>query len=254
MLVQLDKVSKSYITLAGKEVTALKDFSLSIFKGEFLTVIGPSGSGKSTLLQMLSGLEKPSNGHIRWIDANTLPRIGFVFQTNAIFPWRTIEQNLTYALEIEGVEKSIRKKKAAELCQQIGLSEEVFLHKYPKELSGGEQRRVAIGMALAHDSNLVLFDEPTSQLDYIAKWKMETLILNIWSQRKFTAVLVTHDLDEAILLGDRILLLENGQAQSILPVNLPRPREIDLLNSECVRDLKESIINNNELFRAAIKT
>ena len=217
--------------MAGGIVHALKSVSLTIEKGEFLTVVGSSGSGKSTLLQLIAGIERPSSGTIKFDSDNSKPRIGFVFQNNTVFPWRTVEENLTYALEVSGVARSTRRATSLELCRTIGLNPESFLQKFPKELSGGETRRVAIGMALAYEANILLMDEPTSQLDYWTKLHMQEMVQSIWMQKAFTTVYVTHDIDESIILGDRVVVFERGEVRYELPIELPRPRDKTMLAS-----------------------
>ena len=240
--VKIDSISKQYTSVHGNRVNALAEISFVIQSGEFITIVGPSGSGKSTLLRMISGIDTPSVGRIKFCNGTSMPRIGFVFQANTIFPWRTIEGNLAYSLELKGVNRDTRTSKAIELCQLIGLEPDVFLRKYPKELSGGEQRRVAIGMALAHEANLLLLDEPTSQLDYAAKWNMQCTIQDLWAKQKFTAVLVTHDIDEAIFLGDQVLVLNNGNKKATLKIDLPRPREDSLRTSDIFNSYRKQIM------------
>lgn len=243
---EVDSISKSYVTLAGEKVDALKSLSFSLREGEFLTVVGPSGSGKSTLLHVLAGIESATSGSIQWSGSGSPPRIGFVFQTNTIFPWRTVESNLAYPLELRHVEHSERRQRAVELCGLIGLEWQVFHDKYPKELSGGEKRRVAIGMALARGARLLMLDEPTSQLDYLTKWEMQSMILKLAARERMAAVWVTHDLDEAILLGDRVLILDRGAAKALLKIDLPRPRGRLLLGSGDFNAYREQIVSYHE--------
>jgi ABC-type nitrate/sulfonate/bicarbonate transport system ATPase subunit len=241
ILLTVKNVSKVYKTVYGREIKAISNFSLNLSQGEILTIVGPSGSGKSTLLYIISGIENPTSGQVEFFGNSDRPRIGFVFQTNSIFPWRTVEKNLTYALELMKVEAIKRKEKATALCQLIRLDPDIFLKKYPKELSGGEARRVAMGMSLANDPNLLLLDEPTSHLDYITQWSVQNTIQGIWLKNKFSIVVVTHNIDEAIFLGDRVLIMDNGVLQAALEINLPRPREDVLRNSETFNVYREQI-------------
>jgi NitT/TauT family transport system ATP-binding protein len=243
---EVENVGKTYATLSGENVSALKHLSFSIKKGEFLTVVGASGSGKSTLLHILAGIEEATAGSIRWLTHAAPPRIGFVFQANTVFPWRTVERNLTYPLEVRHADAPTRRHRAMELCRLVGLDWDNYHGKYPKELSGGEKRRVAIGMALARQAELLLLDEPTSQMDYVTKWSMQRTILEVAAKEQFTAVLVTHDLDEAILLGDRVMILERGEVREIIEINLPRPRTQSLLVSEEFNHYREQIIKPRE--------
>lgn len=246
-LLEVEGLSKTYETLSGEKVRALNNISFSLKEGDFLTVVGPSGSGKSTLLQILAGIEPSTSGSLRYPRYGKAPRIGFVFQTNTVFPWRTVERNLTYPLELRKIDRATRKRKAVELCRMVGLDWTVFHGKYPKELSGGEKRRVAIGMALAREAQLLLLDEPTSQLDYLTKWSMQNVIRELACQANLTAVLVTHDLDEAILLGDRVLILEQGATRALLNIDLPYPRRQSLFGSLEFNAYREQIIKYHGL-------
>lgn len=246
IFLEVEDISKTYATLSGEKVSALKHLSFSIRKGELVTIVGPSGSGKSTLLHILAGIEEATAGSIRWPTQAAAPRIGFVFQANTVFPWRTIERNLTYPLEVRRVDAPTRRRRAVDLCRLIGLDWGVYHGKYPKELSGGEKRRVAIGMALAREAELLLLDEPTSQLDYVTKWSMQRTILDLASKELFTAVVVTHDLDEAILLGDRVMILERGEVREVIEIDLPRPRDQSMLVSKEFNRYRERIIKPSE--------
>jgi NitT/TauT family transport system ATP-binding protein len=219
--IQFSGVSKSFNGLSADVTNALTKIDLSIKIGEIVCVIGESGSGKSTLLKLLAGLDQPSEGRII---KNDNIRTGFVFQDNTIFPWFTVERNIAYPLEIKNAPKSERKSRAWELALLVGLDPDRVLQKYPKELSGGEKRRVAIAMAIAHDANLLLLDEPTSSLDDINKWKFQEVIQSLWLKSKFTCVLVTHDLEEAVLLGHRVITLNHGQLKSVVDVSFDYPR------------------------------
>jgi len=241
--IKLTNVSKHFQPLAGHLVQALKYVSLTIEGGEFLTVVGSSGSGKSTLLQLVAGIDQPSAGAIEIVGDAQKPRIGFVFQANTVFPWRTVEDNLAYALELRGLSRSERNHAASEICKMIRLDPSVFLKKYPKELSGGETRRVAIGMALAYEANILLFDEPTSQLDYWTKLHMQEIVQSLWLERAFTAVYVTHDIDESIFLGDRVLVVDRGEVAGQVPINLARPRNKNVLATAEFSSYRDKILN-----------
>jgi NitT/TauT family transport system ATP-binding protein len=240
-------VSKSYLTLAGAIVTAVRDINFVLPELEFLAIVGPSGCGKSTLLRLLAGIEAPSTGSIRFSNADAPPRIGFVFQAEAIFPWRTVERNLSYPLELSGYSRSERKRLAQSLCRLVGLSPEIFLSKYPIELSGGEVRRVSIGMALAREANLLLLDEPTSQLDSFMKLRIQGVLQDIWVERPLTVVCVTHDLEEAFLLADRILIMKAGRVVGEVRVDTPRPRRLDNLDARSFADCRREILRHYDL-------
>ncbi len=217
-------LTKQFTSVAGMRATALNDVSFSVEQGEFLTIVGPSGCGKSTLLQILAGIQNPDTGSVNVSNSGVPLRFGFVFQANSVFPWRTVEGNLSYALELKGLDKAARRAQATKIAQLVGLAPDKFLNKFPRELSGGENRRVAIGMALAYDANVLFMDEPTSQLDFMTRFKMQQIVQELWLKNQFTAVYVTHDIDESILLGDRVMVLDKGIVKEIIPVKLPRPR------------------------------
>jgi NitT/TauT family transport system ATP-binding protein len=240
--VSLKNVSKSFHSLSGEVVSAVTDVSLEIGTGEFLTIVGTSGCGKSTLLQLISGIEKPTSGSIDFQGSDCRPRLGFVFQSNTVFPWRSVRENLSYALEVEGVDRNTRDNEAKRLCQLIGLAPDQFLEKYPKELSGGETRRVAIGMSLAYKANILLLDEPTSQLDYVTRLSMQTIVQDIWMKNPFTAIYVTHDIEEAVFLGDRVLLLERGAIKGTVTIDLKRPRDKKILDDSAFLDYRDWIL------------
>ena len=238
---------KNFRSESGTQVSAVADITFAVEAGEFLTVVGPSGCGKTTLLRLIAGIEQPSSGKIVFFgDYGAIPKIGFVFQNSSIFPWRTVERNLTFALEANGASKARIDAEAIRLCELIGLRPDVFLKKYPKELSGGETRRVAIGMVLGAKSNLVLLDEPTSQLDYLAKLTIGQTVQSLWMANKFTVVYVTHDIDEAVLLGDRVLLLDQGRFKDAFVVELPRPRTAAMLSTDEFSSLRNRILRRFE--------
>jgi len=224
-------VSKQYRAASGASVIALDDIHLTVYEGEFVCVVGSSGAGKSTLLRILAGLENPTSGSISGFDQSPNGRVGFVFQNDSVFPWRTVERNLTYSLEARHVPGLDRARRATQLCEAVGLPPNIFLSKYPRELSGGEARRVAIGMALSADASVLLMDEPTSQLDYVTRAKLQRTISNLWSTGRPTIVCVTHDIEEAILLGQRIIVLGEGRIRDTIDVDLPFPRSQDVLSS-----------------------
>jgi ABC-type nitrate/sulfonate/bicarbonate transport system ATPase subunit len=244
-MLKIRGISKNFKAVNGIVSNALCDFSLTINKGELLAIVGPSGSGKTTLLNMIAGIENPDSGKVESSSTASPLRIGYVFQSNAIFPWRTVERNLTYPLEIDHSSSAARKQKASEICQLVGLDPKLFLSKYPKELSGGESRRVAIGMTLARDPHLLLLDEPTSQLDYETKWSIQNTIQRLWLEKRFTVILVTHDLEEAVYLGDRVLVLRGGTSVNDVQISLARPRTDHIRTTKEFGDYRERIVAAN---------
>lgn len=225
-------VGKSYTSSNGAVVQALDGIDLTVTSGEFVSVVGSSGSGKSTLLRILAGLETPTSGTVSRDMSILTPRVGVVFQTDSLFPWRTVEQNLAYALEARGASRHERKTRAIELCRAVDLSPEAFLTKFPRELSGGEARRVSIGIALSAEAPLLLLDEPTSQLDYVSRRRLQATVYELWDRARPTIVCVTHDVEEAILLSENVVVLNRGRIQDRIPVNLPFPRGPEALASQ----------------------
>jgi ABC-type nitrate/sulfonate/bicarbonate transport system ATPase subunit len=169
-----------------------------------------------------------------------------VFQGNSVFPWRTVERNLTYGLEAEGASARQLRAEAPRLCHLVGLDPDSFLGKYPRELSGGELRRVAIGMALSVRANILLFDEPTAQLDYVSKLQVGQTVQALARERLFTSLYVTHDIDEALLLGDRLMFLEAGRVKDELIIALPRPRSVETLATSDFAALRKEALTRFE--------
>jgi ABC-type nitrate/sulfonate/bicarbonate transport system ATPase subunit len=238
----VENMSKQYTTARGATVRAVSEISFTLDKFEILAVVGPSGCGKSTLLRLISGIEVPSKGTIRFRDGP--PRIGFVFQSDAIFPWRTVGDNLAYPLEVGGCDADERKTAAERVCRLVGLAPETYLSKYPIELSGGEARRVSIGMALTREANLLLLDEPTSQLDSFSKIRIHGVLQDIWAKRPSTVICVTHDLEEAFVLADRILVMSGGRILGEVAVNLPKPRRLDIIDANAFADCRSAILGH----------
>jgi NitT/TauT family transport system ATP-binding protein len=224
LLLRCHGLAKRHVALSGHVVEALDDVSLKLHSGRLLSIVGPSGSGKSTLLDLIAGVLPPTRGEVRF-GSTSPPRMGYVLQSNALFPWLTVRRNLSYALDLQGLPRAEADAHAEQLCRQLGLSSEAYLDKLPRELSGGEQRRVAIGMALAPEPELLLLDEPGSALDYEARWAIQALVQNIAMQRGLAVVCVTHDLEEAVFLGDEVLVLRAGRVADRFPIDLPRPRK-----------------------------
>lgn len=237
--VQVEGLYKSFDVQKGKgrpAVPILKDFSLDIREGEFLSVIGPSGCGKSTFLNILAGLDDADGGTIQ-IDGKPFQKKSFdrgmVFQGYALLPWRTILENLEIGLEIRHVPSKERKEIARHYLDLVGLTP--FADHYPSQLSGGMRQRVAIARVLAYEPKLLLMDEPFAALDAQTREILQLELLKIWEHDRKTIIFITHSIDEAILLSDRIALMTShpGYIKGIIDVNLPRPRD------EAVRDTPE---------------
>jgi len=225
-----------------EDVAVLRDFDLDIREGEFLSVLGPSGCGKSTFLSILAGLTERTGGNIR-IDGQALaginPHQGVVFQGYALFPWRTVLENIEIGLEIRGVPKAERRRIAQEHLELVGLTGAGA--RYPHEISGGMKQRVAIARSLAYKPDVLLMDEPFAALDAQTREILQGELLRIWEQYRKTIVFITHSLDEAIFLADRIAVMTRrpGSVKQILEVPLPRPRLPELRNSEAFVALRQ---------------
>jgi NitT/TauT family transport system ATP-binding protein len=225
---------------------ALGDVSFEIHHGEFVCVLGPSGCGKSTLLRVLGGLLVPTTGQVH-LHGTPLDGpsgdVGLVFQKTNLMPWRTVLRNVTLPLEIQGTNGAEAWERAVDLIHLVGL--EGFEHSYPDELSGGMAQRVAIARALIHDPMILLLDEPFGALDALTRERMNLELLRIWEARRKTVLMVTHNIQEAILLSDRVMVMTERPGRIILdlPVTLPRPRSQELVYdglfislSRCIRE------------------
>ncbi|KAF1046940.1 ABC transporter ATP-binding protein [Xylophilus sp.] len=224
------------------ELTVLRDFDLDVRDGEFISILGPSGCGKSTFLSILAGLTERSGGTIDF-DGRPLaginPHQGVVFQGYALFPWRTVLQNVEVGLEIRRVHRAERTRTAREFLALVGL--EAFASRYPHEISGGMKQRVAIARALAYRPEVLLMDEPFAALDAQTREILQVELLRIWEQYRKTIVFITHGLDEAIFLSDRVAVMTKrpGTLKEIIEIDLPRPRLPELRNSEAFVRLRQ---------------
>jgi NitT/TauT family transport system ATP-binding protein len=219
---------------AGGRFFALKDFNLSVGQGEFVTIVGPSGCGKSTLLDLLVGLTQPDEGEIlidgKKIAGPALDR-GIVLQGYALFPWRTVRKNVEFGLEIKGVPKEER---AAISTKYIKLVDLVgFENHYPYELSGGMQQRVAIARSLAFDPEVLFMDEPFAAVDAQTREVMQDEILDIWERTGKTILFVTHSIEEAVGLADRVAVMTKspGTVRTVVDIHLPRPRRVEYVRN-----------------------
>jgi NitT/TauT family transport system ATP-binding protein len=227
-LLSIEGVGKEY-NVRGRKVVALDTINLSVAEGEFVTIVGPSGCGKSTLLNLIVGLLRASFGRILFRGdpiEGICTKIGYVTQKDNLLPWRTLIANVEIALEIRGVEKDARRRRAEELIGRVGLNG--FEDHYPHELSGGMRQRANIIRTLIYDPELILMDEPFGPLDAQTRIVLQDQLLKLWSASKKTIVFITHDLIEAITLADRVVLMTSrpGKIKSIENVTIPRPREV----------------------------
>ncbi|MBS4537613.1 betaine/proline/choline family ABC transporter ATP-binding protein [Clostridium sp. D2Q-11] len=213
-IVEFKNISKDY----GDGKLAVDDLNLQINEGDFVTLIGPSGCGKTTTLKFINGLIEPSAGEIyvegkelsKWNKIELRRKIGYVIQQVGLFPHLSIQDNITYVLKIKGIDKTNRKKRAEELIELVGLNKD-HLSKYPRELSGGQQQRVGVARALAADPPIILMDEPFGAIDEITRKKLQDELIMIHKKLNKTIVFVTHDIHEAMKLGNRIVLLKEGK-------------------------------------------
>jgi sulfonate transport system ATP-binding protein len=209
---------------------ALRDLSLSVRAGEFVCLLGPSGCGKSTLLGALAGHLRIAHGSIR-LDGIEIgepdPERGLVFQHHTLFPWKTVLENVAYGLKMRGIDRRARERDARQLIELIGLAG--FERRYPRELSGGMQQRVEIARVLINRPRVLLMDEPFGALDALTRSRMQELLLELWTRIRTTVIFVTHDIDEALFLADRVLVLSRapGTVLDELPVRRPRPRHTE---------------------------
>ncbi len=221
----IDGLHKRFVS-QDREVIALQDINLTIKQGEFISIVGSSGCGKSTLLRIIAGLDTEYLGNVS-IGSNKIsgPGVdrGIVFQEHRLFPWLTVEENIAFGLQ--GVDKKATQKITKEHIELVGLK--TFEKAYPHQLSGGMAQRAGIARALVNQPNLLLLDEPFGALDAFTKIQMQQEILRIWQLEKTTMILVTHDIDEAIYLGDQVVIMSSrpGKVNKIVPVDLPRPRD-----------------------------
>ncbi len=233
MLVKVDNVTKTFITRGGESVLALSETSLEVKGGEFLSLIGPSGCGKSTLLRMLAGLIEPSTGQITWAGGNPNKGgdIGFVFQEPVLLPWLSILDNVRFPLDSFGVDRKSGNEQAEQMLELVGLKD--FGRALPKELSGGMRQRAAIARALVYKPRIVLMDEPFGALDLLTRDRMNDELLAIRAEVGATIVFVTHSVEEAAYLSDRVAVMSArpGRVRTIHEIDLPSTR------SEAVKNL-----------------
>jgi NitT/TauT family transport system ATP-binding protein len=233
-VIAVDRLSLTYGG-SGEGVLALSDITFSISDGEFISVVGPSGCGKSTLLKILAGLLTPSEG-VATLSGSPIRGarrdIGVVFQTPVLFPWRTVLQNVLLPADVQRLDKEKMRQRAMDLIRLVGL--EGFENRYPRELSGGMQQRVGIIRALIHDPAILLMDEPFGALDAMTRESMNVELQRIWMESGKTILFITHSTSEAVFLADRVIVMtaRPGKIGDVFKVDLPRPRKLDIMNTE----------------------
>ncbi|RVU55073.1 ABC transporter ATP-binding protein [Anaerosphaera multitolerans] len=224
-------IGKTYHNLLKDDTVALSDINLDIYKGEFISIIGPSGCGKSTLLRIIGGLDKPTTGTLTYSGGEN-PELGFVFQDSVLLPWKNVRENAGFPLKIKKIETEDNYKKLDELLELAGLED--FKDSLPRELSGGMKQRVSIVRALSYDAPMLLMDEPFGALDAITRDHLNIELLKIWDKTKKTVLFVTHSIEEAVFLSDKVIVMSPrpGRIKEIVNIDLPRPRDENTRNSE----------------------
>jgi NitT/TauT family transport system ATP-binding protein len=253
-MIELVRLGRSYTRADGQRVSAVDDVSLIVPEGEFVCLIGPSGCGKSTLLQMIAGLVGPSSGaivvHGKEIDGPGRER-GMVFQRDSVFPWMRVIDNVEYGLKCRGVAAGARRDVARDYLKRVGLSN--VERAWPRELSGGMLKRVAIAAVFANGGEVLLLDEPFGALDYVTRRQLQEVLLDLWEEpgrAAPTVVFVTHDVDEALLLADRIVAMRNGAIVDDIPVRAARPRDTDTLLLPDMVAIKHALLGHLGLAHA----
>jgi NitT/TauT family transport system ATP-binding protein len=237
-IVQVEGLGRTYGT-GSTAVRALDDVSLDIRKGEFLSILGPSGCGKSTLLNILAGFDFPTEGRALFNGKPILgasPSRGVVFQdTNALFPWMTVFHNVEFGLRSLGIDRKERGRRVDAALHLVGLGD--FAASYPRQLSGGMRQLAAIARIIVMNAELLLMDEPFAALDAITRQRMQKQFAEIWSRTRGTVLFITHSVDEAIFLGDRVAIMSGrpGRIRMILDVHLPRPRDLTSVDFNAFR-------------------
>lgn len=235
----------------GEPVMALQNVNLEIRQGEFISMVGPSGCGKTTLLRTIADLQQPTSGQI--LVRGQTPRqirlqkkFGIVFQSPVLYEWRTVRRNVCMPMELLGMPRKDRTKRVTEMLELVNLME--FGQKYPHELSGGMQQRVGIARALAIRPEILLMDEPFSALDEFTKQKLHEDLLRIWRKTNKTILFVTHNIQEAVFLSDRVVVLSPhpGRVSAVVDIDIPRPRTLSVLDSPAFNSLVAKVRNSFE--------
>jgi NitT/TauT family transport system ATP-binding protein len=256
--IELRGVTKRFVTPAGKAFTALHDLDLVVAEAEFVAIVGPTGCGKSTTLALISGLEPPSLGEVRAfgeVVSGVSRSVGYMFQRDAVFPWKNVLGNVAVGPQFRGAARSQAEERARDWIKRVGLAG--FERYYPHQLSGGMRKRVALAQTLINEPRILLMDEPFSALDVMTRALMENELLELWASSRASVVFVTHDLEEAIALADRVVVITAGPGtvKGEYHVDLQRPRNIAEIRSqprfvaiyeEIWRDLRDEVLISYE--------
>lgn len=245
MTLTINNLSKSYLD-NGQPMDIFRNLNLTIADGSFVSVIGPSGSGKSTLCNLIAGIETPDEGHIclDGMDITAKPgHVGYMFQKDLLLPWRTLQENVTLGGDLKKADRRLSVSDAVKGLERFGLRD--FAHYYPNQLSGGMRQRGALLRTILFGQSTLLLDEPFGALDALTRREMQLWLLSIWQEMKHTVLFITHDIEEAILLSDKILVLSRPPARVVdtLSVPFPRPRHPELIFSTDILALKTKLFH-----------
>jgi NitT/TauT family transport system ATP-binding protein len=247
-IVRVEAVDKRFVTAAG-EIEALRAADLSVGRGEFICLIGPSGCGKSTLLRMIGGFETPSAGRVLMNGAAVTgpgPDRGMVFQDYGLFPWLNVRRNIGFGPAARGLPRAEVEAIVDRFIAMIGLGR--FAEAYPHQLSGGMKQRVAIARVLANDAAVILMDEPFGALDAMTRERLQTELLALWEATGLTVLFVTHAIEEAILLADRVVVMSPGPGRitADVPIDLPRPRDVASVPFNALRRRLSALLHHGD--------
>ena len=237
-------ISMLFKTRTGR-VHAIDNVSVEIPDAHFACIVGASGCGKSTLLNVMGGLMRPTSGNV-YVDGRPIhgpgTDRGMVFQSYTLFPWLRVRENVEFGPKLKGMSKADRRRISGPLLEEMGLSE--FARAYPKELSGGMKQRVAIARALANDPKVLLMDEPFGALDALTRASAQRFLTEIWEQHRRTIAFVTHDIEEAIFLGDTVFVMSPrpGRLREVIAIDIPRPRTLEAVGTQRFGELKQQIL------------
>jgi ABC-type nitrate/sulfonate/bicarbonate transport system ATPase subunit len=251
-MLALKEINFAY-KMGTKQYDVIKNLNLTIKDEEFFCIIGPSGCGKSTLLKMIAGFEAPSSGSIcvngKEINCSISHERAMVFQEDAVFPWLSVHDNIEYGLKVRHINPEIRREKVAYFLKLVGLSG--FENAYPKELSGGMKKRVDLARVLVNDPMILLMDEPFGALDAMTKEKLQEQLTQVWETSKKTIVFITHDIEEALFLGDRVAIMQplrNGGSFNVYEIPFQRPRSLYVKEETEFQKMRRSLVEEFKLY------